>query len=222
MQSRDLKTLGYVLKRTNYAEADRILQIITPEGKISAIAKGVRREKSKLAGGIEMFSLVELNLHQGKSELFVITGAKMLKFYSGILKDLDKTGLAGDILKKISKAAEHSDNPDYFEIVRQSFLALDSDYNLDLIETWFLFNLVKASGEEINLFRDVNGEKLDAVKRYDWDESEMALRERVDGVIGVDEIKIMRMILTNKLAVINKIKGVQEKIPRLLKIIKAF
>ncbi|MBR0431322.1 DNA repair protein RecO [Candidatus Saccharibacteria bacterium] len=222
MQSRDLKTLGYVLKRTNYAEADRILQIITPEGKISAIAKGVRREKSKLAGGIEMFSLVELNLHQGKSELFVITGAKMLKFYSGILKDLDKTGLAGDILKKISKAAEHSDNPDYFEIVRQSFLALGSDYNLDLIETWFLFNLVKASGEEINLFRDVNGEKLDAVKRYDWDESEMALRERVDGVIGVDEIKIMRMILTNKLAVINKIKGVQEKIPRLLKIIKAF
>ena len=222
MQSRDLKTLGYVLKRTNYAEADRILQIITPEGKISAIAKGVRREKSKLAGGIEMFSLVELNLYQGKSELFVITGAKMLRFHSGILKDLDKTGLAGDILKKISKAAEHSDNPDYFEIVRQSFLALDSDYNLNLIETWFLFNLVKASGEEINLFRDAKGEKLDANKRYDWDDSEMALRERVDGMIGVDEIKIMRMILTNKLAVINKIKGVQEKIPRLLKIIKAF
>ena len=45
-----LRTFGYVLRRTNYGEADRILNIITPSGKISAIAKGVRKEKSKLAG----------------------------------------------------------------------------------------------------------------------------------------------------------------------------
>ena len=51
----DIKTLAYVLRRTNYGEADRILNIITPNGKISAIAKGARKEKSKLAGGIEMF-----------------------------------------------------------------------------------------------------------------------------------------------------------------------
>lgn len=48
---RDVKTLAYVMRRTNYGEADRILNLITPEGKMSAIAKGVRKEKSKLAGG---------------------------------------------------------------------------------------------------------------------------------------------------------------------------
>ena len=42
---KDIRTLGYVLKRTNYGEADRILNLITPQGKISAIAKGVRKEK---------------------------------------------------------------------------------------------------------------------------------------------------------------------------------
>ena len=222
MQSKDLRTSGYILRRTNYAEADRILNIITPNGKISAIAKGVRREKSKLAGGIEMFSLVDLNIHQGKSELFVITGAKMLLFHSGILKDLNKTQLAGEILNKVSKASEHSDNADYFNIVKQCFFGLDSNLNIDLVEAWFLFNLVKASGEEINLFRDTVGKKLEEGKRYEWDYHEKALREQENGEIGTDEIKIMRLILTSNLSVVNKIKGVQDKIPELLRIIKTF
>ena len=62
----DVRTLGYVLRRTNYGEADRILNIITRQGKISAIAKGVRKSKSKLAGNIEIFSLIDFNIHQGK------------------------------------------------------------------------------------------------------------------------------------------------------------
>ena len=43
----DIRTKAYVLRRTNYGEADRILNLITPEGKISVIAKGVLKEKSK-------------------------------------------------------------------------------------------------------------------------------------------------------------------------------
>ena len=48
MQSKDIKTCAYVLRRTNYGEADRILNIITPLGKMSVIAKSVRKEKSNL------------------------------------------------------------------------------------------------------------------------------------------------------------------------------
>ena len=58
MQNKDIKTMGYVLKRTNYAEADRILNLITPQGKISAIAKGVRKEKSKLAKILRKWNLL--------------------------------------------------------------------------------------------------------------------------------------------------------------------
>ncbi len=76
----EIKTKSYVLRRTNYGEADRILNLITPAGKISAIAKGVRKEKSKLAGGVEMFSLAELTIHKGKGEFGTITSAKMLRF----------------------------------------------------------------------------------------------------------------------------------------------
>ena len=41
--NKDIKTKGYVIRRTNYGEADRILNIITPLGKLSAMAKGVRK-----------------------------------------------------------------------------------------------------------------------------------------------------------------------------------
>ena len=112
----EIKTKSYVLRRTNYGEADRILNLITPVGKISAIAKGIRKEKSKLAGGVEMFSLAELTIHKGKGEFGTITSAKMLRFYENLLKDYNRMELASMILKKISLAAEHSDSPRFFEI----------------------------------------------------------------------------------------------------------
>lgn len=51
----DLRTQAIVLRRTNYGESDRILNLLTPEGKVSVIARGVRKEKSRLAGSIELF-----------------------------------------------------------------------------------------------------------------------------------------------------------------------
>ena len=113
---RDVKTLAYVLRRTNFGEADRILNLITPEGKVSALAKGVRKEKSKLAGGVEMFSLTELNLHFGKSEMATVTSARMLSYYGGILTDFGRMELAAMILKRVSLAAESSDAPEYFKM----------------------------------------------------------------------------------------------------------
>ena len=76
---RDLRTEAIVLRRTDYGEADRILQLLTPEGKKSVVAKGVRREKSKLAGGIELFSVSEVVIHEGKGELGILTGAKLVE-----------------------------------------------------------------------------------------------------------------------------------------------
>ena len=92
-QPKDIRTLAYIIKRTNYGEADRVLNILTPEGKLSAMAKGVRKEKSKLAGNIEMFCLIDMNIHQGKNEFGVVTGARMLKYYSNLVIDLPRMEL---------------------------------------------------------------------------------------------------------------------------------
>lgn len=203
---KDIRTLGYVLKRTNYAEADRILNLITPQGKISAIAKGVRKEKSKLAGGIEMFTLTDFNMHLGRGEFGVVTGAKMVKHYGEIVKDFSKMELAAMMLKKINKTAENSDNAEYFKILDQSLAGLNAGENAELVEAWFLMNLTKATGEEINLHRDINGEKLAIDARYFWDTMEGAFSKNKQGEFGADEIKMLRLMLAADLSVVKRVK----------------
>lgn len=220
MSDKYLRTFGYVLRRTNYGEADRILNILTPSGKISAIAKGVRKEKSKLAGGIEMFSLIDFNIHQGRSELGIVTGAKMMKYYSEILKDYNRMEMAAEFLKKISLASEHSDSEDYFNILGQSLVALNSGFDIKLIEAWFLLNLARASGEEINLYRDVDGEKLEIDSRYDFDNLELAFVARENGEFSADEIKMLRLMITNDFNVIQRVKVSEEIVLKVLRFAK--
>lgn len=217
----DIRTLAYVLKRTNYGEADRILNLITPVGKISAIAKGVRKEKSKLAGNIEMFSLIDMNIHFGRGNLAVITSAKMLEYYNNLLQDFEKLELAGLILKKVSLAAEHSDNAEFFEIINQSLKGLQDSVKTSLVEVWAWFRLAKASGEEVNLYFDTEGEKLREDERYSWDQMEMSLAKNPRGNIGADEIKMMRLLVSADLEVVARVKNAEIALPEILQIARA-
>lgn len=218
MRNKDIRTLGYVLRRTNYGEADRILSIITPVGKISAVAKGVRKEKSKLAGGIEMFTLGDFNVHIGKGELGVVTGAKMVRHCSGIVKDLSKMELAAMVLKKVGIAAEHSDSVEFFEIVNQALMAINMDNDLQMIEAWCLLNIKKVIGEEINLYRDSNGEKLLVDKKYNWDAREMVFVESERGEFGASDIKLMRLMVSNNFGVMQRVKVEKEMVQRILQL----
>ena len=214
----DLKTMAYVLRRTNYGEADRILNLITPMGKVSAIAKGVRKEKSKLAGGVEMLTRSEINLHFGKSELATVTGVRMQRFYAEILKDLKRVELATMMLKKIERAAETVETTEHFEILDKSLFALNSGENITMVESWFLMNLARAMGEQLNLYTDSDGEKLEEKARYIWDENELAFRKTESGMVDANTIKIMRLMWTTELEVVARIKKAEEYMPEILKI----
>ncbi|MBR2725292.1 DNA repair protein RecO [Candidatus Saccharibacteria bacterium] len=204
--NKDIRTLGYVIRRTNYGEADRILSIITPFGKKTVIAKSVRKSKSKLAGSIELFSLIDFNIHQGKSEFGIVTGAKMLKFNGNILKDMARMELAGVIFKEISRLAESSDNAEFYEITDQCLKGLDDGTDLRLVETWFWLNIDRASGEEVNLYRDSNGKLLQEDRQYDYNGQEETFFEHEDGEYGANEIKMLRLCYKAKLGVVKKVK----------------
>lgn len=220
MQNKDVKTMGYVLRRTNYAEADRILNLITPQGKISAIAKGVRKEKSKLAGGIEMFTLSNYNIHLGRGEFGVITSAKMQKYHGNIIKNFTKMELAAMMLKKISRTAENSDSSEYFEIIDQSLASLDMGDDDELTESWFLMRLGKAAGEEINLYRDADGEKLNPELRYFWNTGENSFVLHDSGEFGANEIKMLRLLLTTDLNVAKRVKTTPEMLQKIVSFTK--
>ena len=218
--TQEIKTSGYVVGRTNYGEADRILRIITPVGKVSSIAKGVRKPKSELAGGIELLTLSDLVIHRGRSELGIVTSAKMKKYHDGILASYKKMELAGEMMKKIDRAAENTETGDYFRIMDECFDALDVVSNTEIVEAWFELNLLKAMGEEINLYRDNSGERLEIEKRYEWDAMEKSFVLKEKGRYGADEIKILRLMVSSPLRAVMRVKGVETKMEEIMWIVK--
>jgi DNA repair protein RecO (recombination protein O) len=77
--ARTYKTEAIVLRSLRFSEADRILHLYTSErGRIGAIAKGVRKTKSRFGARLEPLSHVELMLHEGAGELQTVTGVELL------------------------------------------------------------------------------------------------------------------------------------------------
>jgi DNA repair protein RecO (recombination protein O) len=76
---RTYKTEAVVLRSMRLGEADRVLHVYTLDrGRVSAVAKGIRRTKSRFGGRLEPMSHVELMLHEGSGELQTVTGAQLV------------------------------------------------------------------------------------------------------------------------------------------------
>ena len=83
-----LKTEAVVLRSMRYGEADRILHVYTPgRGRVSAIAKGVRRARSRFGGRLEPFFRLQIELHEGRGELLTVTGAQTVNGHSNLRGD---------------------------------------------------------------------------------------------------------------------------------------
>lgn len=208
------RTQAIVLRRTNYGEADRILQLLTPEGRRSVMARGVRKEKSKLAGGIELFAISDVVLGEGKGELGVLTSARLVHFYNHIIEDYDRLQFGYLAIKLITRASETVDEPEWFDMLSEILMALDArTIPLELTQTWFYLKYAALLGHELNLNIDTNGEKLSAERSYRYDAGEQGLREMVNGEIGAEHIKLLRLIATKSLKILAQVGGVDKILP---------
>lgn len=205
------RTRAIVLRRTNYGEADRIVQLLTPEGKRSVIARGVRREKSKLAGGIELFAISDVVINKGKGELGILSSARLVQFFRHILEDYDRLQFGYEVIKQVGKASEMVDEPEWYDILAQVLEVLDSrSVPRQLIEIWFYLHYSALLGHELSLSHDIHGEKLVIDKKYTYDISEQGLREGVQGQITADHIKFLRLVNAKPLKAVAQIGGVEE------------
>jgi DNA repair protein RecO (recombination protein O) len=74
-----------VLRTIRYGEADRVLHLYTPDhGRVGAVAKGVRRVKSRMGGRLEPLSRVRLVLHRGRGELCTVSQADTLNAHAAL------------------------------------------------------------------------------------------------------------------------------------------
>lgn len=206
-------TTGIILSRTDYGEADRILTVLTPDhGKISLMAKGVRRVKSKLAGGIELFSTSEISYIPGKGSVSTLVSTRLVKHYSHIVEDVDRTMLGYELLQMLHKTTEDSPEPEYFALLEHAFAALDvHTVPLDLVRAWFMARLLALGGHAPNLQTTREGEKLspDTTYQFDFDATAMTVRE--GGPFRANEIKFLRLLFAQDSALpLVKVSGVEK------------
>jgi DNA repair protein RecO (recombination protein O) len=203
-------TKGIILSRTDFGEADRILTLLTPDqGKLRLIAKGVRRVKSKLAGGIELFSVSDITFIRGRSDIGTLVSTRLVKHYATIVKDVGRTMAGYDIIKRLNKATEDEPEEEYFELMKQAFEVLDvPSIPLELINIWFQAQLLRLSGHTPNLSTSADGGKLSAEARYDFSFDDVSFAHRPDGSFGADDIKFLRILFSGTPPeVIAKVQG---------------
>lgn len=209
-----LRTRAIVIRRTNYGEADRVLKLLTPEGQMSVIAKGVRREKSKLAGGIELFGVSDITLHQGRGDLAILTSARLDEFYGKIVEDYDRLQFGYEAINAVSKASDQIDDAAWFDILEQVYKGLDEpNVQLRLTQCWFYLRFAELTGYELSLERDVAGGKLSPEKSYMYDVSEKGLRPSEQGDISADHIKFLRLVATKPLLTVSQVGGIDAILP---------
>lgn len=193
--SAQIVTTGIVLSRRDFQEADRILSVLTPDqGKVSIIAKGVRRPRSKLAGGIELFSVNDLTILPSRSELKTLINSRLITHYGDIVKDIHRTMLGYDILKRINRVTEDATEPIYFELLQKTLAGLnDRDLSSDMLELWFTMQLLYITGHLPNLKTDTEGQKLTSENEYVFEFDAMAFREHMGGPYNANSIKLLRL-----------------------------
>ncbi|HEX6462057.1 MAG TPA: DNA repair protein RecO [Candidatus Saccharimonadales bacterium] len=221
-EARAVSVEAIVLRRVDYGETDRIVTILTPElGRISFLAKGVRKPSSKLAGGIEPLAIVEVTVRKGRGELWTLTSSRMNTFFDQILADYNRLQFAYVVLKKVQQAAETLQDAALYELLKVTLMNLHTKtIDRRVTEAWFRVQFISLLGHGLNLARDTNNEKLAEEKRYNFSVDDMAFVPIEQGQYQADHLKVLKLLQLKTPAVINQIGGIERVIDDCLRLLR--
>ncbi|MCP3989992.1 MAG: DNA repair protein RecO [Actinomycetia bacterium] len=137
---------GVVLRTYKLGEADRIIVLFTRgRGKVRAVAKGVRRTRSKFGSRLEPGSIVQLQLYEGRN-LDIVTQAERTEPLANLRSDLDSYGRSAILLEAIDHTANEGDaNPALFKLLTGALRELDHSGNA-LVVPAFVAKLLALEG----------------------------------------------------------------------------
>ncbi|MBI2853462.1 MAG: DNA repair protein RecO [Chloroflexi bacterium] len=154
--SKTYRTEGVVLRRSDSGEADRIITFLTPDkGKIHAVARGVRKPKSKLYGLVELFTHSSLMLAQGHS-LDIVAQGETIHTFLPLKSDLQRSACAFYVAELVNRfTLEHEENRALFDLLIHTLEQLCCEKNVSLLLRHFEVNLLQCLGYRPNLHRCV-------------------------------------------------------------------
>ncbi|HYD09506.1 MAG TPA: DNA repair protein RecO [Acidimicrobiales bacterium] len=119
---------GIVLRTIKLGEADRIVTIVTEgRGKVRAVAKGVRKTKSRFGARLEPLSHVALLLYEGRGDLDTITQAETVDAFRSVREDLDRLTQATALLEAVDHLVqEKEENPRVLQMLLGALRTLEA------------------------------------------------------------------------------------------------
>jgi DNA repair protein RecO (recombination protein O) len=141
------KTNAIVLRQRKLGEADKILTLYTPNlGKLDAVAKGVRRPRSKLAGHVEPLTYSTLLLARGR-ELDIVTQAQTLEVFLPLREELERTGRALYVAELVDRfTPERQESYPVFRLLLETLRRLAGEDGLDIVLRFFEMRLLDHLG----------------------------------------------------------------------------
>ena len=145
--ARTFPTEAIVLKRLDYAEADRIITVLTPHhGKLRLLAKGVRRVTSRQAGHLEPFTHAHVMVARGRS-LDLVTQATTLSSFWEVRESLTRSSYAFHLAEMVDAFVQDGDeHRPVFDLLRDALGALSGEAPLDLVARHFEMHLLAEVG----------------------------------------------------------------------------
>lgn len=197
---------GVVLRTTRLGEADNIVTIVTDgRGKVRAVAKGVRKTKSRFGGRLEPLSHVALQLYEGRS-LDTITQVETVEQFRAIREDLDRLGKATTMLEAVDALVQegHEDRRLY-QMLLGALRTLEATPS-PLIVPAFFWKLLAHVGFRPLLDQCATCGATDDLVAFDLDEGGVLCRSCARGTrLTPDALALLRRVLGGDLvAVLNE------------------
>jgi DNA repair protein RecO (recombination protein O) len=142
-----------ILRHSDFGEADRLLTIFTREmGKVRALAKGVRKTRSRKAGHVEPFTKSNLQLARGR-DLLILTQAEAIDVYANLRDDLILLGYASYIIELLDRSTyDEEENRPLYDLIARSLTRLDRGDDPNLVTRYYELRLLDYIGFRPQLF----------------------------------------------------------------------
>jgi len=166
-QQRLFRAEAIVLRERDFGEADRILTLLTPAGKITAMAKGIRRATSRKAGHLGLFFRAQLLLARGRT-FYIVSQAESLDEYAGLRGDLARFTYACYIAELMDRfVQEEEESPELFELMSQALGWIAHEHDMRLWTRYYELRLLALAGYHPQLFQCAHCETaLQPVRNY--------------------------------------------------------
>ena len=198
--SRLYRATGVVLRTYKLAESDRIVVLLTEEhGKVRAVAKGVRKTRSKFGGRLEPMSHVHLLLHEGR-DLDIVNQVESVESLAPLVVDLDHMTQGLAVLEAVDQMAmDREPNPQLYRMlvgVLRTIATSDSP----LVVPAFFWKLLSLEGVRPELDVCVRCGEVQPLVAFDMNQGGALCRNCRSGApLGAEALELMRMILGGQL-----------------------